>query len=256
MGMYAEAHRQFNNNIIKLLDWTNEEDTLGVLKLAAASAVGVCVVVMLVPVNLIMLVGGCTAFVANTAFVRAASSTLPPVILKGLQERVDTLSGTITKGIEKASVSVTASGRKVPSGGKTVTVKLYENQRWWAGLGWIPHLLKSERQPWSDDTGAIAKTAKETFPLPSDTEQGSWSWADPEWRLDMGWEEGDEMGWVYSDHNWEYPKNKANTGSLTRRRLWVRDVLFTPKKNATGTALSSTSSPSSVVEAAKTVKIH
>ncbi|KAJ3113328.1 peroxisome- protein [Phlyctochytrium bullatum] len=214
MGMFCDVHGEVSRHM-KLLDWSNEKDTMAVLKAAAGSAVVVVVVVRLIPVNVIMLVAGVGAFFANTAFFRAASTTLPPVIIKGLADRVDS----IREGI--------AAARKAPEG-STVTVTLFENQRWWAGLGWIPHLLRSERAPWSDETGSIPRPSKDQFELPANDPAGTWTWVDPDWRVDRGWTQVDETGWCYTDHVWSVPKDRAAIGSLTRRRAWVRQMKITP----------------------------
>ncbi|KAJ3199746.1 peroxisome- protein, partial [Dinochytrium kinnereticum] len=222
MGMFCDLHGEISRHM-KLIDWSDETETLNVLKVAAASAVGVIVVVRLIPLNALMLVGGVAAFFSNTAFFRAASTTLPPAIMKGLTDRVDS----IREGI--------AAARKAPEG-STVTVTLYENQRWWAGLGWIPHLLRSERSPWSDETGAIARPSRDQFELPANDPAGTWTWVDPDWRVDRGWTETDENGWCYTDHVWAVPKDKAAIGSLTRRRAWVRQMRVNPSKVVGGVA--------------------
>ncbi|KAJ3282628.1 peroxisome- protein [Blyttiomyces sp. JEL0837] len=216
MGMYCDIYTDANNSI-RLLDWSSESDTMMVLQVLAGSALGVIIVLSIIPFNVIMLFVGLGAFLGNTALFRAVSTTLPPVLLKSIQEHV----GNIKEGI--LSVGKGGSG----DSGSVTKIALYENQRWWAGLGWIPHLLRSERSPWSDETGNIQRPTKEEYPLPNDP-SGTWTWVDPEWRLDMGWSEVDDGGWKYTDHSWANPKDKANVGSLTRRRLWVREMKFTP----------------------------
>lgn len=99
------------------------------------------------------------------------------------------------------------------------------------GLGWIPHLLRSERAPWSDETGQITRAPKELYELPEDG--GVWQWVDDDWRADVGWADVDEQGWQYTDHVWQNAKNKAAMSSLTRRRMWVRKMkLVKPYANA------------------------
>ncbi|KAJ3161823.1 hypothetical protein HDU86_006594 [Geranomyces michiganensis] len=41
----------------------------------------------------------------------------------------------------------------------------YENQRWWVGVGWVPHLLPTERGAWTDHAGR-KDTPKSSFDLP------------------------------------------------------------------------------------------
>jgi hypothetical protein len=119
MGMYATVHDEVSNNL-RLIDWSSEEDTMQVLRFVVGSAVGVIITLHLIPFNLIMLVGGLAAFTSNTAIFKAASTTLPPVIIKHLHEKV----AQIRDGV--------VSARRGQDGSIT-TVQLYENQRWWAG---------------------------------------------------------------------------------------------------------------------------
>ncbi|KAJ3145659.1 hypothetical protein HDU86_000851 [Geranomyces michiganensis] len=132
-----------------------------------------------------------------------------------------------------------------------VTVSLFENQRWWAGMGcssrkkgarmslfpvhsdklvhsigpgWIPHLLSQERTPWSDAAGTVSYPPPTEYQAP----QG-WIWAD-DWRIDGEWFATDPEGWVYSDHKWMTPSPHVGLASLTRRRRWVRTMLHVPKQ--------------------------
>ncbi|KAJ3176516.1 peroxisome- protein [Geranomyces variabilis] len=105
-----------------------------------------------------------------------------------------------------------------------VTVSLFENQRWWAGPGWIAHLLSQERTPWSDAAGTVAYPPPTEYQVP----QG-WAWVD-DWRIDGEWFATDSEGWVYSDHKWMMPTPHAGLNSLTRRRRWVRTMLQGPKQ--------------------------
>ncbi|KAJ3414824.1 hypothetical protein HDV05_005981 [Chytridiales sp. JEL 0842] len=250
MGMFATVHDEISANL-RLIDWSSEEDTMQVLRVVVGSAVGVVVTLHLIPFNYIMLLAGLAAFSSNTALFRAASTTLPPVIMRNLQDKVTQLKD----GILISSLSSGANSSKTSV--NISTVQLYENQRWWAGLGWIPHLLRSERAAWSDETGSVTKPAKEEFELPS-SDVGSWTWVDPDWRLDLGWAEVDEGGWRYTDHLWQIPKSKATLGSLTRRRCWVRDMKFTPHPLLQGAAkkLSAHSLGCDFVIAGKQLRKH
>ncbi|KAJ3181740.1 hypothetical protein HDU87_000758 [Geranomyces variabilis] len=221
MGMFCEAYEDVKKNS-KALDWSNEEQTIHILKIAVGSMFGVIFVVRMIPFNYLMLLGGVAMFLQNTALFRAASTTLPPVLMKKLQSQVDNIRDAIR------------DARKAGDG-STVTVTLFENQRWWAGLGWIPHLLRSERGPWSDETGQISRAPKEVYELPQDC--GEWTWCEDDWRLDVGWSDVDEQGWQYTDHVWSNAKTKAAMSSLTRRRMWVRRMrLVKPATTTTTTS--------------------
>ena len=62
-----------------LVDWSDPDMTIKVLKLAFLSAIAVLIFSWLVPVNYIFLGLGIGVFVSNVAVVRAAGETLPPV---------------------------------------------------------------------------------------------------------------------------------------------------------------------------------
>ncbi|KAI8823093.1 Peroxin/Dysferlin domain-containing protein [Fimicolochytrium jonesii] len=100
-----------------------------------------------------------------------------------------------------------------------MVVSLFENQRWWAGPGWISHLLAEERAPWSDHSGAMSCPSPDDYTLPH-----GWTWHDDDWRCDTSWGTTDPEGWVYSDHKWMNPTPTAGLVSLTRRRRWVRTM--------------------------------
>ncbi|KAI8824067.1 integral peroxisomal membrane peroxin-domain-containing protein [Fimicolochytrium jonesii] len=216
MGMYCDAYEDVKKNST-VLDWSDEEETIRILKVAVGSMFGVIFVVRIIPFNYIMLLGGVGMFLQNTAIFRAASTTVPPVLMKKLQHQVDTVREAIREARKGADDGV-------------VVVSLYENQRWWAGLGWIPHLLRSERPAWSDETGTISRPAKDHYEPPQDG--GVWEWMDEDWLLDVGWANVDEKGWQYMDHTWENAKSKASMGSLTRRRMWVRKMRLVKEQQA------------------------
>ena len=75
----------------------------------------------------------------------------------------------------------------VSKGVKTVgknekVVKVYENQRWWAGLGWIPFLLKNERTGWTDESGTVNSShINEYQPIPF------YKWKQDEWSIYQDW---------------------------------------------------------------------
>ncbi|KAJ3189217.1 peroxisome- protein [Gaertneriomyces sp. JEL0708] len=130
----------------------------------------------------------------------------------------------------------------------------YENQRWWVGMGWVPHLLPTERGPWTDITGSKALT-KTSFQLPpwregcwgemgvdddvvaelqlEDGRRFEWGWEGP-WCIDTGnlaekSENSDEAaidaeGWSYADNFWSGWKNRRTLKRVVRRRRWYRVV--------------------------------
>ncbi|ORY46870.1 hypothetical protein BCR33DRAFT_715283 [Rhizoclosmatium globosum] len=178
-----------------------------------------CIDCVLCSLRFICLGAVLLAFSINTIFFQAFITTIPTALLKNLLTRVDV----IREGIQAASAA---------PGGSIVVVTIWENQRWWAGLGWIPHLFRSERAPWSDETGNITRPSKESYALPPPSNGvGSWSWVDLEWTLDFDWAIAgvdQKEGWQYSDHAWENGRAKCGVGSVTRRRAWMRRMRFIP----------------------------
>ncbi|KAI9098884.1 integral peroxisomal membrane peroxin-domain-containing protein [Phlyctochytrium arcticum] len=113
-----------------------------------------------------------------------------------------------------------APPQPAPPPDPVVNIAVFENQRWWAGPGWISRLLPSERPPWSDITGTIACPTLADHQLPGP----DWEWDDPTWQLDDEWAETDRDGWVYSDHNWGNRSSQPAVISLTRQRRWIRGM--------------------------------
>ncbi|TPX56862.1 hypothetical protein SpCBS45565_g08325 [Spizellomyces sp. 'palustris'] len=127
-----------------------------------------------------------------------------------------------------------------------LSFETYENQRWWVGVGWVPHLLPTERGAWTDHTGT-KPLPKASFDLPefrrdqlaqmnikigsddSGTEFGldlehkryAWDWDGP-WQVDMYGSTTDEDGWEYGDNFWGGWKNRKTLKRVVRRRRWVR----------------------------------
>ncbi|KAI8384830.1 uncharacterized protein BYT42DRAFT_592880 [Radiomyces spectabilis] len=69
--------------------------------------------------------------------------------------------------------------RKPVAERKTMEISIYENQRWWAGSGYTPQLLRSERKSWSNITGTEPFPNKDEMPPPP-----SYEWADDGWKVD------------------------------------------------------------------------
>lgn len=247
MGMYCDVYenlRLLNTRI----DWTDERNTALVLQLTVLSTVIAILGYWFIPWRMVIMTMGLLAFLANTAvglatqtlFIKYAQSNAI-FVFSGLQrmlgDRLKSIIGgdTATEG--------------TPS--TTVLIEVVENQRWWAGLNWIPHLLRNERASWSSLDGQLAsKPMSEMLDpseaihmgmgvsaatngdlprrLPSDLSTLAWRWVPGStWTLDQTWVTAsnkqalvDEEGWVYSDHDWTLTKKKR--ALLTRRRRWVR----------------------------------
>ncbi|RUS31019.1 integral peroxisomal membrane peroxin-domain-containing protein [Jimgerdemannia flammicorona] len=229
MGEFADGYdavvfhsRHFN--------WSAEggDETLHILQFLLAALAALSVVMWWVPWNLVFAVAGAGMFLGNTQFCKQLGRQALPVLLENGQTVLDKVNG-LLKVLEE----------KIKKQNSVNVVSVFENQRWWAGSGFTPQLLRNERGPWSDISGTRTLPAKEDQPAPA-----GHAWVDGEWTLDETgpWtDEGtgvttlvepDEGGWVYTDHRWENPKRadakeKDSGRSLTRRRRWVRRARLT-----------------------------
>ncbi|KAI8895180.1 integral peroxisomal membrane peroxin-domain-containing protein [Globomyces pollinis-pini] len=211
-------------NLYRMIDWSNPEQTKDVLMAVIASMFGTLLVLHFIPINIIALFGGVGIFLANTAIVKAATITLTPHLVKKLQRRVEHVKTLIKEAQEKGQEPI-------------IDVVLFENQRWWAGVGWVPALLSSERSSWTDETGTIKLSNKEDYEIPtaetlgelvpnSAHHKGVISWIDNEWEVDVEWTGTDEDGWEYTNQIWQQPRSSRTMGSFTRRRKWVRHLIL------------------------------
>jgi hypothetical protein len=199
-------------NLYKMMDWSSPDQTLLLMQGAVASIFGTWLLLYLVPWNYILLVAGLGVFIANTAIFRAASLTLTPALIDNLQKR-----------IQQAKQALQAS--RIVGEQNINRVEVFENQRWWAGTGFVPFLLLQERLTWSDSTGLIGLPPKDLYDVPECEAPGKqWEWTDEDWELDYQWTQVDEAGWVYSNQQWENPKPKSGMGMYTRRRKWTRNM--------------------------------
>ncbi|KAI8919817.1 Peroxin/Dysferlin domain-containing protein [Powellomyces hirtus] len=226
MSMYCDAH-DYAVSRLKALDWSHPPTTSRILQYVFASIPATWLVYFAVPFNYILLVGGVLFFVHKTTNIKAPQIlqfplALVPALGRRLSAAVDALRG--LDGLASPDMPVggrvaqreMALPKPVP-----VTIALYENQRWWAG--WIPHLLSSERTPWSDAQGTVSFPAPQDYEVPLD-----WVWVD-DWKIDGEWFDTDAEGWVYSDHKWMSPSPQAGLVSLTRRRRWIRSMMQVPR---------------------------
>ncbi|KAJ3076077.1 peroxisome- protein [Podochytrium sp. JEL0797] len=217
MGLFVQTHDALESAIRDFQTYTDTHPSQTLQLLVASSFLSIATVYY-IPIRFLLLASILLIFSLNSIYFRAILTTLPPHLFKSLTTRVDILR----EGIHAAAAS--------PAGADSlVHVSLWENQRWWAGLGWIPHLFGSERSPWSDESGNIARPHKDVYVLPTDTGVGTWTWIDLEWTLDFEWGNVDlKEGWLYSNHVWEEGGANVRLGSVTRRRCWVRRMRFVP----------------------------
>lgn len=114
------------------------------------------------------------------------------------------------------------------STGVRFTFVVYENQRRWLGLGWIPYLFPSERSPWTDEH-LNPSDPKDSFALPEvDNKSAEWRWVSgSEWKVEgsgKGKANANGDGWIFYDNKWNDGQRQDGWGRYTRRRKWYRDA--------------------------------
>ncbi|KAJ3083025.1 hypothetical protein HK102_001321 [Quaeritorhiza haematococci] len=127
LARWADTHDYISEKL-KVLDWSDEEETMRVLKNVVLSMFGILFLARLVPVNYLMLVGGLGMFLQNTTWFQAASTTVSPVLMKNFQSGGNTMRGAVAV----ANSRVQSEGNSGSNSDSTVAVTLFENQRWWA----------------------------------------------------------------------------------------------------------------------------
>jgi hypothetical protein len=199
-----------------------------------------------IPWNIVALVLGYVVFFANTSLGRSVRVEAMESMKRYFQLQTSFISK------ERPYSSSSRASNLLDSESVTAMVECFENQRWWAGLGWIAHLLRKERAPWSNKDGEIVLKSKNEIDsaqhwitmgatlLNSDKNEKTssqwttlgWDWVPgSKWRLDTTWVDPEEQkvdadGWVYSDPDWQ-PIAKTNQAmSLTRRRRWIKPVVL------------------------------
>ena len=206
------------------LNWTDPELTMSMLYGTVLSVFGSLLLFWWVPLNKVLLIIGVALLIGNTAVFKAIHATLSPIVVQSIQSNV----GIILDKVVDA--------RSQKSRETIINVSVFENQRWWVGVGFAPLLLHGERHAWSDETGAIPQPPKEMTQLPAQTEtinmsdghkvinHQTWQWVDAEWQLDRTWnaEVDAPQGWVYSDNFWLNARRTPGAMSYTRRRKWTR----------------------------------
>ncbi|KNE66337.1 hypothetical protein AMAG_10559 [Allomyces macrogynus ATCC 38327] len=133
-------------------------------------------------------------------------------------------SASVAGTSNSSAVPLDNSAAQVPDEGQYM-VAIFENQRWWLGLGFLNALLSTERPAWSDYSGTIPLPPKTTYAPPP-----GFDFVEDDWHVDRTWSVAtpDVDGWVYSDHLWGSPRSSGGVGMLTRRRKWVRRVVRRP----------------------------
>ena len=233
------------------LNWSHPEVTKSVTKLIVFSAAINLILFRYIPVNYILLVAGVSLLLANAPFIKAASQTLPQAMKEEFSMRVKYIKDLIRR-------------RNNSVKGEVLLLTVYENQRWWFGVGYMPYLFDNERSAWSDESGVVQLPHKDLYDIDTlqdihkdvmldHADSGSdkgivkgdvWEWLDKEWVIDTHYDGSEgtvssnshsvvshkhhvDSGWVYSDNKWSNASKKQHLifGSYTRRRKWIRRMI-------------------------------
>ncbi|KAI9312992.1 integral peroxisomal membrane peroxin-domain-containing protein [Zopfochytrium polystomum] len=233
MGSYCDVYDQIEENA-EYVDWTDPVKTKQTLYASLVGIPAALAVYQLVPLNWAMLVAGSVVFLKGTpvwdavvvgipTMLRDKSYSLVAAVVRAIPIP-DAIGGVgSTSPMRPTTTTTTAAAAITAAQDATATAEIFENQRWWAGPGWTPHLLQGERDAFSDASGAaVARPTSDAEP-PAGRGPG-WAWSDAAWTVDFAWARTDAEGWVYSDHQWGAPSDRQGVAALTRRRRWVRKM--------------------------------
>lgn len=128
MGEMSDLYDLCSSNA-HYFDWSSEQDTMRIFQGALVSLVALCLGIWFIPLNIIFLVGGIILFLLNTRFVKYVMKEMLPQVTEISQAHVDTAVQWYTR-VEK----------NLDNQDNVKELSLYENQRWWSGSGFIPHV--------------------------------------------------------------------------------------------------------------------
>lgn len=149
-------------------DWSSETETMRIFQAALISFAALSLVIWLIPLNIIFLVGGIGMFLLNTRFTKFVLKEMLPQVAEIGQSQMNSAVQWYTQ-VEK----------RFDDQANFKELSLYENQRWWSGSGFIPHMLPDERALWSNFSGSIELAPKEELPAPK-----GYHWIEDNWSLD------------------------------------------------------------------------
>ncbi|KAJ3413331.1 hypothetical protein HDV05_008181 [Chytridiales sp. JEL 0842] len=198
MGIYVDAY-DATMLFLSKFDWSNPETTRSALRYVIASIPLLLFTYYFIPINYIALIAGLSLFLSQTTLWRHITFTLPMLTIY----KASLLATSIVKAIPIPDALIPSNVKSFEEGQegdegkslKSLSVEVFENQRWWAGAGWAPQMLKTERGAWTD------KDMQPVLPFtPTDTTPPApgWTWLDPQWTVDKSWGKVDSDGWVYT----------------------------------------------------------
>lgn len=112
-------------------DWSSEADTMRIFQAALISLIVLCIGIWFIPLNIVFLVAGIVMFLLNTRFAKFVMKEMLPQVTEIGQSQMDSAVQWYTQ-VEK----------RLDDQANFKELSLYENQRWWSGSGFIPHVNK------------------------------------------------------------------------------------------------------------------
>jgi hypothetical protein len=115
------------------VDWSSETETMRVFQGTLVSLALMAIGLWFIPLNLVFLVGGVGMFLLNTRFAKFVIKEMLPQVAEIGQSHVNSAVQWYTQ-VEK----------RLDDQANVQEQSLYENQRWWSGSGFIPHVSTDE----------------------------------------------------------------------------------------------------------------
>lgn len=115
------------------VDWSSEAETMRVFQAALISLALMAMGLWFIPLNLIFLVGGVGMFLLNTRFAKYVIKEMMPQVAEIGQSQMNSAVQWYTQ-VEK----------RLDNQANVQEQSLYENQRWWSGSGFIPHVRRRD----------------------------------------------------------------------------------------------------------------
>ena len=238
MGMYSDIYENLRLLNTKI-DWSDEQFTMRVMRWCVVSALVLLIVSPYIPWNVVIMLGGLSAFVMNTAL----GKTTAEVLCKNLEANgLYGMCMAAAKSLQLPKRRRSSSDQRtaILLRHSTVTVECVENQRWWAGLGWyasifhsllivytdsmirIPHMLKTERSAWSNYYGDANTVPKEDLIDPLPLIQQGFAYEKPDLPEAFPGDAGNRHVWRWvPDSTWEVSMHLCTGEDITDEDGWV-----------------------------------
>lgn len=128
MGEMSDLYDLIASNS-HFVDWSSEAETMRLFQAALVSFGALAIAIWFIPLNVIFLVGGISLFLLNTRFAKFVLKEMLPQVAEIGQSQVNSAVQWYTQ-VEK----------RLDDQANIQELSLYENQRWWSGSGFVPHV--------------------------------------------------------------------------------------------------------------------